>query len=463
MAQEKAKGTLKLPTIIGYGAAGMFAIGIQVNFVAYILLAFLTEVAGFPTVVAASINTIANLVKLVAMILSGIIIDATYLKSGKYRTWVLIAGVFALLTTGTMFMKFNMNQTLYVVVFLVIFFVNQLAYSIAWTGGRALVGPMSKTSADGIALTSAAQIGSSAAGIVYGLINASLLAAFAATASPYCGTGYVYGAIFLVGCIAMFLLTKKYDVPAAVQPAAANGAKAPKIGLLEMLKSLKGQGLIFFIGTTFGNIQSGFFMTLLYYFTTFVLKDPNALGLAVTFSSIGGFVGAFLAPAVCNKFSKKAVYIWAHIISAVLYVLMFLIGNQSVMFMIIRTLIGFVGTFAGVTLPALGNDLADYNEMRGQSNARAFVQSMIGASIRIGTLISGAVASFGLAAVGYVAGTAPEQHTLTGIAALMGIAPAIVCVIAAIIIAAYKVDENELDAYRKEKAAKLAAAATEEK
>ena len=82
---------------------------------------------------------------------------------------------------------------------------------------------------------------------------------------------------------------------------------------------------------------------------------------------------------------------------------------------------------------------------------------MIGTSIRGGTLISGAVASFGLAAVGYVAGVEPTQGVLTGIAALMGIAPAIVCVIAAIIIGFFKVNEVELDAYRKEKAEKMSA------
>ena len=456
MTQEKSKRTLSWPTIFGYSTGGMFALIITANYISYMLMPFLTESAGFSTVVAASISSGANIVKLISMLLSGMIIDGINMKWGKYRSWVLIGGFVMLATTGLVFTNFHLNEGLYAIVFLIIFFINQTGYNIAWTGGRALVGPMSKTSEDGVLLTSGAQIGSSAGGVVYGMVSTAVIALFVNAVSPYAGPGWCFSVVTVLGCLLLFFIARKYDAP---QPRAASDGLSKKekgVSIGEMLRSLKGQGLIFFIGTTFGNIQTGFFMTLLYYFTTFVLNDPAALGLAVTFSSIGGFVGAFFAPILCKKMSKKTIYIWAHYISAALYIAMFLFGSSSIPFLIIRTLIGFVGTFAGVTLPALGNDLADYNEMKGESKARAFVQSMIGTSIRAGTLISGAVAAFGLAAVGYVAGVAPTQSVLTGISALMGIAPAIVCVIAAIIIGFFKVSEEELDAYRKEKAEKAA-------
>lgn len=450
MAQQKGNRTLSFPVIVGYGTGGMFALLMSASFISYMLMPFLTQSAGFSTVVAATIYSSANIVKLVSMLISGIIIDGISMKWGKYRSWVLIGGLILMVSTGLCFTNFGLNEGLYAIVFLVLFFINQTGYNVAWTGGRALVGPMSKTSADAMMLTSAAQIGSSAAGTVYGLISAAILAIFVSSTSPYAGPGWIYGAMSALGCLLLFVIAKPYDKPQAAA-AETKSAKKKGVGLGEMLRSLKGQGLLFFIGTTFGNIQTGFFATLLYYFSTFVLKDPETMGLAVTFNSIGGLIGAFLAPALSKKMSKKNMYIWAHYGSAALYVALFLVGTAKVPFLILRFLIGFVGTFAGVTLPALGNDLADYNEMKGESRARAFVQSMIGTSIRVGTLISGAVASYGLAAVGFVAGVEPTQSVQTGIAALMGIAPAVVCVVAAVIIGFFKVDEAELDAYRAQK------------
>lgn len=428
----------------------MFSLTFSATFLSYMLLAFLTNVAGFSTVAAASIYSASTLIKVAATLCSGIIVDGINWKSGKFRTWTLIGG-FLMLASSVMFLNFGMSEGAYTVVFLILFFINQLAYQFEWVGGRSLVGPLSKNSADGISLTTAAQIGTMGAGIIYGLISTGLLAAFAASKQPYFMPMFIYCLIGLLGAVLLFAMSKNYDKPVEANPAAP---KADKVSIIDMFKSLKGQGMIFFIASIFGNTQSGFFATLLFYFTTYVLQNAYITGLAVTCNSIGGFVGAFMAPAVCAKFSKKTVYQWAHYISAVLYFLIFLLGRSTVLFLIIRTTLGFVGTFAGVTLPALGNDLADYNEMKNISHARGFTQAVIGLSIRIGIVISGIISSYGLAAVGFSAAGEMTDKIATGIMALMGIGPAIVCVICGVLISFYKIDEKELDAYRLEKAAK---------
>ncbi len=453
MAQEqtKAKATISLPKAIAYGGGGMFALTMSASFVSYMLMPFLTEASGFSTAMAATVYSLNNIVKIIAMIASGVIIDRFAFRSGKYRTWCVIGGVVMTIFTGLSMTRFNLPEGAYVVVFLFLFFMNQIGYNLMWTGSRSLVGPMSKNSQDGVVLTTAAQLGSTAGGTVYGLISTGIAAAFAASSQPYAGPAYIYSAFALVGGIVLYLITAKDDGPREISKDEVKQEKPKGVGFGEMLRSIKGQGLIFVVGTTFGNVQMGFFSTLLFYFTSFVLGNPTIAGLAVTVNSIGGIIGALLTPWLCSKMSKKSLYIWSHLISAVLYVMIFLLGRNAIAFLIIRVTLGMVGSPSGVTLPALGNDLADYNEMRGESNARAFVQSMIGVSIRLGMLISGAAASYGLAAVGYVAGTEVSASTATGIMALMGIAPAVVCVIAAVIIKFFNVSEAELDAYRKSK------------
>ncbi len=444
----QVKSTLKFSSLLAYGGGGMFSYSFMNQFLAYNTLFFLTDIAGFSSVVAASLYSIIQFMKIVTMTISGIVIDSTNLKWGKFRSWVAIGTVIVLLSCGTMFLNMSgLNMTVYAVLFVFLYVMCNFGYNLMWSGSRSLVGPMSKNSADSIRLTSAAQVSSTVAGTLYGLISASLFAFFSAhTTAPYAATGYLYSLIVLAGCVVMMRLSKPYDRPRAAQ--AQSGQKQQKVSFLEMLKSLKGQGLIFFFAITAGNIQSGFFSALLVYYTTYVLQNPAALGLAVTVSSIGGFCGGIFAPMLCQKIGKKGAYIFAHAGNAILYFCMYLFGDTAVTFLIIRLLIGFCGSFAGASLPALGNDLADYNEMRGASRARAFVQSMIGASIRIGSLISTSIASFGLAALGYVAGTTPSAEVLGGITFLMAIGPASVCLLCCILILFYKVNERELDAYR---------------
>lgn len=447
-----AQKTLPFSALVAYGGGGMFSYGFFNNFLAYNTLFFLTDVAGFPSVVAASMYSAIQLLKIITMTISGVVIDSTSLKWGKYRSWIGIGCILIVVSGGTMFLNFSaLETTFYGVLFVFLYALCNFGYNLMWSGSRSLVGPMSKSSADGIRLTSAAQVSSTIAGTVYGVISTPLLAFFTArTSAPYAGLGYFYSLIILLGSIVMLRLSKKYDKPQ--QTTTTDGKKAQKVSFLEMLKSLKGQGLIFFFAITAGNIQSGFFSSLLIYYTTYVLKDPKALGLAVTVSSIGGFLGGVLAPTICGKLGKRGAYILAHAGNAVLYFCMYLFGNTAFTFLLIRFLIGFSGSFAGASLPALGNDLADYNEMRGASRARAFVQSVIGASIRIGSLISTSIASFGLAALGYVSGTEPTASVLGGITFLMAIGPASVCVLCCILIAFYKVNEKELDEYRLKKA-----------
>lgn len=453
MKDRKTQGvqsTLKFTSLLAYGGGGMFSYSFMNSFLAYNTLFFLTDIAGFSSVTAASMYSIIQFFKIVTMTISGVVIDSTNLKWGKFRSWIAIGAALVLLSCGTMFLKMGfLPGPVYAVLFVALYVTCNFGYNLMWSGSRSLVGPMSRNSADSIRLTSAAQVSSTVAGTIYGLISTSLFVFFKThTSAPYAAAGYFYSLIVLAGCFVMMRLSKPYDKPDAVTVT----RKKEKVSLLEMLKSLKGQGLIFFIAITCGNIQTGFFGALLVYYTTYVLKNPTALGLAVTVSSIGGFLGGVMAPWLCQKIGKKGAYFAAHAGNAILYFCMYLFGNTAVSFLAIRFLIGFCGSFAGASLPALGNDLADYNEMRGVSRARAFVQSMIGASIRIGSLISTSVASFGLAALGYVAGTTPTPKVLNGITFLMAIGPASVCALCCILILFYKVNEKELDVYRAAKA-----------
>ena len=455
MANENQKTTLSMPQIVGYGAFSMGFLTFIASWVAYMVMPFLTNIAGFSTKAAAGIYSLSNIIKVVATIAGGTIIDAVNWKKGKFRTWTLVGGI-ALIVFSCMFYKFNLPEAVYVIVFGVLFFMNQFSYQCAWVGARSLAIKFSKNNQDNVMLTTAAQVGSMGAGIIFGLIYVPLYTGpFGKNGTDFFPPTLLYGAIAFLGCFFLFLMAKNYDLPAEKTP---NAPKAQKVTLKDMLSSLKGMGLVYFIAGTFGNIQSGFFSTLLFYFTTYVLKNPAVAGYAITANSIGGFLGALSTPFVVKKTSNKWAYQWSHFICAALYLCIWLFGKNPAIFLIVRALLGAIGSWAGVTLPALANDLADYNEMKQISTAKGFVQSLMGLTIRIALVISGAISSFGLAATGFDATTAATQgiteNVEKSIMLLLGVGPAIVCLLCGLTFALWKVNDKELNEFRMQRMSK---------
>lgn len=455
--KKKTNSTLSNGTIIGYGMGTQFVNTLYLMLVAYFLMYFLTNILGVSTLLAATIYTITQWAKVVMMIFAGVLVDTVSLKSGKYRPWMLIGSSVLLISLPLMYTNFGLNQGTSSVIFVVFYIIQIMAYSLLWTAQRSVVGPMSKNSSDVISLTTAAQFGTSFGSVVYGLVGTIILGLFAKTGQEYALTAIVYCLLILGGNIYLYFVTKKYDVPVTAS-GSSNAKKAEKIGLIQMLKSLKGPMIPYFFAMVFGSAQSGFFFALLAYYSKYVLNDPAALGMSLTLGGIFSVVGTFAVRPLCNKIGQKKTYIISTFFNAILYVLIAYLGNTTVPFLILRTAVSFMGVFSGALLPAFANDIADYQEMNGEKPARGFIQSLAGTTVKFGSMISTAVASFGLAAIGFSAKTTPTADVLSGMTKLMAIGPAIVCLIACVIFLFYKVDENELDKFREEKTRKAQAA-----
>ena len=155
---------------------------------------------------------------------------------------------------------------------------------------------------------------------------------------------------------------------------------------------------------------------------------------------------------------KKKAFIYFSCLTGVLYMLIAFIGKTSIPFLIIRVAIGCFSVVGGMLIPVFANDIADYKEMKGEADARAVIQSIAGTTIRFGSALSATIASFSLAAVGFDAATEVTPAVINSITYLMAFAPAAVCILSAVCFIFYKIDEQELDSFRAEKAARLHAA-----
>ncbi len=454
------KPTLKQSQILLYGFFGMFLNTFYLMFLAYNRLFYLTNVLQLSTTVSAIVNSLSVWGNVVTMILAGVFVDKISFKLGKFRTWTLVGGIVMAIVFPFMFSDLGLSQAAAGALFVVLFVIQSIGYNCLWVAERSLVGPLSGNSADANSLAMMAQQGSTLGGLIYGVVSTPILNLFGGS---YTLTALLYGLFILGGTFGMFCMTKKYDLPVEKVGEAEKQAGAAQKKNGGMLKALTGPTVPFFFAMILNNCHLGFFMTLLAYFTTYVLNDPVILGISVTAGSAAGLVGAWLSKVICNKIGKKKAFIYFSILTGILYMLIAYIGKTSIPFLIIRVCIGAFSVVGGMLIPVFANDIADYKEMKGETDARALVQSIAGTTIRFGTALSTTIASFGLAAVGFSAQAEVTPAIIGSITNLMAFGPAAVCVLSALIFIFYKIDEKEVDEYRAQKAAKIAAAAKADK
>ena len=438
------KTKLKTSQIIAYGFFGMFLNTFYLMFLAYFRLVYLTNVIQLSTTIAATVNSLATWGNVVTMLLAGILIDKINFKSGKYRTWALVGGIVMGIVLPLLFSDLGLSEAAAGALFIVLFVVQSIGYNCLWVAERSLVGPLSSSGDDANNLAMAAQQGSTLGGLLFGVVNTPIMTALGGS---YTMTALLYGLFIFCGTVGMFFLTKNYDKAAAPAPAAAKQEKV-KGGTLA---ALTGPVIPFVIAMILNNAHLGFFMTLLAYFTQFVLKDPAILSISVTAGSVAGLIGAWLSKIVCSKMGKKKAFVIFSIITGLMYMMIAWFGSSSIPFLIIRVAIGAFSVVGGMLIPVFANDISDYNVMKYGQDNRAVIQSISGTTIRMGTALATTIASFGLAAVGYSATAEVTPAIINGITALMAYGPAIVCILSALAFIFYKIDEKELDAWRKAK------------
>lgn len=452
--KNSKKMTLPLTTTVFYGS-GMFSFGFQLTLTGYYLMIFLTDVLKFDTAVAATINTITQWAKIFLMLLAGVLVDRFRLKGGQLRPWILVGSLGLFIFFPLSFFDTGLPTIPRIVVFLAFYFGMILSYNIGWTGIRSIVGLMSQNSADAMGLTLASTIGGSLASVVWGVISAPLLnfSLWAGTTNQYAGTAFVCGCIILVCGVVMQWVTKPYDNDSMVPLQSAQGEKKKKESLTvkEMIRNLSGPMVPYFVSAIIQALQAGFYSTLLSYFSTYVLNNPGLVAITLSVSSVVSTLTSFISMPVALRFGKKKVKQASTFASAFFFVLLFFFGRTAAMFLLLRCLLIFASGFGNMLSYTFLNDIADYKEMKGEKPARAFIQSIGGTATRVGQAISVSIAAFSLAAIGYQAGVEVTTKMAQQITGLMCWPPALFCILSGIAFFWYKVDEEELDAYRARK------------
>ena len=173
----------------------------------------------------------------------------------------------------------------------------------------------------------------------------------------------------------------------------------------------------------------------------YIFKDYFNDTMGLTIINAAGFVPALaLAPAavpLARKFGKKEVGIFAAIMGAVSYALLFFLHTDNMWLYVVLSIVGSLGFgLFNLIIWAFISDIIDDHEVKTGVREDGTIYAVCSFSRKIGQAIASAMGGWSLALIGYVEGAAKQTDTVNnGIYNIATLVPAILYIIVGLVLA----------------------------
>lgn len=449
MNQELSKGKKVLQTV-GYAFAG-FGGQIPKTLVDTFCSVFLVTAAGLSAGHIAVMLLVTKIVDAISDYLIGIAIDATKVKMGRNRLWMLIsipltfAGVVALFMSPT-----GLSYGVRLVWAYFAYILVTTGLTCASVAANAIVPFLASDPGERGFLVSAklllSMVGSMAiTGVVSSLVQ---LTGGADAVSSYTKAAVAVGVVFSV--ITFFavltLHEKNYEMPKKD----GEEVKSNPIKDLKILFTTRNYIIIIIMGfccmLTNIAMNSG-----APYYAGYVLGDDSMTGSILMPIMGGSLVPMLLMGFLSKKFSKKKIVTFGSIAGAVLVVLILLVGKNPGVLTFVSLLEGITFGMAYVTFFTMQPDVVDevaYNTGRVMAGLQS---SIAGFACNLGSAVAASMLTGMIGAAGYDAALGVNQSSSVMTAIKFGafIIPAISMVVIAIAIQFYDMEGEKADTIRK--------------
>ena len=354
---------------------------------------FMTNFAMISPLTVASILTVGRIVDLGVSMVAGGIVQKANLKTGPFRTWIVINGPMLAIGNFLIFWNPDVNGTAKVVIFIIGYFFRNIPQNFLMSAQNALIGKVAGSNMDNrLAITARNIQGTNSAAIVTSALTVPLITLF----NNNIGNGRGYLIVAMIYCVFQTILQivvykalspyDQYDPDLKnVQGSSANVKvthmygdtfKNPQIWIL-MLAGVLAQVAMF----TLSPLNA--------YFFTYALGNLGYMALTNTIASFFALLVAFVAPPLAKKMGKKNSAIVSYFGALIGYMAigMFAHGNFVVYMVCIlftRAVMGPVGSI-GVNLWL---DAAEYQLYKTGRDSRPFIMSLNSMTMKIGQMIS---------------------------------------------------------------------------
>lgn len=433
-ASPAAPASGKMPTrrVLAY-SLGDVANNLSFMMTSMFLMVYMTEIAGLSAGVAGAIYGITKIWAGVADLIAGQTVDRFNTRWGRLRPWLLfgstpLAIVFVLLfstpaglgTTATIAWIFLLDAAF------------QLAYSFVNIPYGSLSAAMTQDPVDRSKLSGARSIASATTGVA---LSAIVSPQFQDTTADgvrlkFTITCLVLGVIAVILYLICFANTRE-TVPRS----------QGEISFKNTFRMIgKNRPLLILCAGAFFLLAAMFTMNAVgIYFARYVLGNAGWFTYLMLANTVGTVLVATMVPTITVRMGKRNGYIATALVAVLGYALIFLMPGGSLLIAIVAWFLLGVGTGGTNALMfSMQADTVDYGEWATGIRAEGGSYSILSFIRKCGQGVGGWAGGAIIGAFGYVPMAATQaDDALTGIRTASGLVPAVLAVVALLVLIAY--------------------------
>lgn len=449
---KKPKGlSNSLKYLFGVGDAGF---NLMSNIETFYFMSFLTGLGGFSPAIAGVINSVFSIVDACLSWIYGGILNGTKAKKwGRYRSWLILVPWIVPFLYAFQFIRIADNEIISAIVIIVAAISSHVVWNIGYVANATLVSVVGKTPEDRATLASSRGTWNNIGSLLFsylGLPFATLLAGIVGEKNQWAAAAFCLGILMVLGYYAHFKMTEGYE---EIETGDNAKSASNKVSIPDMFRSLfqNPQLLVLMIAdlakwcVKFVTAASA-----IYYFRD-AMGNP---GLMVPYSlaiALGAIVGSFATRYIAKALSNRTTTILSYIGMAVSLALIWVFYQNYIVVIALMTVAQFFYGIAYSASPALYADTVVYATWKSGKNAAGWIMGLQNLPLKVGVFLRGTIVAACLAAVGWQSGVALEGAARQGMTIAMGLVPAILCGVGALLlIFGYKLTREKVAQYQAE-------------
>lgn len=402
------------------------------------LMVFMTEIAGISAGVAGTIYGVTKVWAGITDLFSGQMVDRFDTRWGRLRPWILfgstpLAIVFVLLFS----VPAGLGPTATIAWIFLFDAAFQLCYSLVNIPYGSLSAAMTQDPVDRSKLSGARSIASAVTGVA---LSAVIAPQFQDTAADGVRLKFTLTCVGL-GVLAIILYLICFANAREVVPRSENKVSLrTTLGMIKRNKPLLTLclGAFFLLGAMFTMNAVGM------YYARYVLGNAGWFTFLMLAQTVGTILIASFVPQITARFGKRNGYIAAGLVAIAGYLLIFFMPGGSLLLGIIAWFLLGVGTGGTNSLMfSMQADTVDYGEWVSNTRAEGGSYSILSFIRKSGQGLGGWVGGAVVASFGYVAKADTQSaEALQGIRIATGAVPAILAVLALVVMFFYRLDAD---------------------
>ncbi|MCL2121352.1 MAG: glycoside-pentoside-hexuronide (GPH):cation symporter [Clostridiales bacterium] len=402
---------------------------------------FWTDVALIPASIVGTFLMVCKIWDAINDPIIGALADRTNSPKGRYRLWIVPAGILSNITVLMIFITLpGVSRTVQYIYYFVSYFIQVAAFTALELPHLSMMTTLTTDYTERGMLTSWRQTGSQ--------VTMTIIAAAYIPMTVFLFPGNRQMGYFVTTLIFVIAATPFYFLCARGVKERYIPQQDEKVPFTENLKCFKGNiPLLMVMGAHFTHGLKAGLGGAGMYFWTYVAGDILYSAVAMTFGSIGSILGAILMGVVLKIYPNKrniAIVSWlaTAVIGALMYFIDVTTSGGRMMWNIISLINGAIGFTGFVCLFSMVPDVSEYTMAKYGLRAAGFLFAVFNFCFKFAISFGQGILGWIMGAMGYVPNQAQPQSMINFFHLLMTVVPAIITVIGVFFLIGFKINKD---------------------